>query len=112
MSYSELSNTDRATIQVCLSQGLSLRAIARCLSRSPSTVSREICRNSGSSNDYRAKSAQASRLKRRRFYRPKRKLPIDSEWFRLVEYLLRRYLSPEQVAGKLRHMNLPKLEDA
>ncbi|MBU3007648.1 helix-turn-helix domain-containing protein, partial [Cobetia amphilecti] len=38
MSYSELSITDRATIQVCLSQGLSLRAIARYLSRSPSTI--------------------------------------------------------------------------
>ena len=32
--------------------------------------------------------------------------------FRLVEYLLRRYLPPEQFAGKLRHMNLSKLEDA
>ena len=112
MSYSELSITDRATIQVCLSQGLSLRAIARCLSRSPSTISREIRRNSETNNDYRAERAQTSRLKRRRFCRPKRKLAIGSERFRLVEYLLRRYLSPEQIAGKLRHMNLPKLEDA
>ncbi|MEL0618677.1 helix-turn-helix domain-containing protein, partial [Cobetia marina] len=90
----------------------SLRAIARCLSRSPSTISREIRRNSEPDNDYQAERAQASRLKHRRFCRPKRKLSIGSERFRLVEYLLRRYLSPEQIAGKLRHMNLPKLEDA
>ncbi|GED40754.1 hypothetical protein HHA02_00830 [Cobetia marina] len=33
-----------------------------------------------------------------------------SERFRLVEYLLRRYLSPVQIAPKVRHVNLPKLE--
>ncbi|WP_369597138.1 helix-turn-helix domain-containing protein [Cobetia sp. QF-1] len=39
MSYSVLSVTNRATIQFCLSQGLSLRAIARCLSHSPTLYS-------------------------------------------------------------------------
>ncbi|MDL2191995.1 helix-turn-helix domain-containing protein, partial [Cobetia sp. LC6] len=61
MSYLELSITDRATNQVCLSQGLSLRAITRCLSRFPSTISREIRRNSEPGNDYQAERAQASR---------------------------------------------------
>ncbi len=86
MSYSELNVTDRATIQIYLSQGLSLRAIARYLDRSPSTISREVRRNSDSGDGYRAERAQASRLKRRLYYRPKRKLFIDN-------------------------MNLPKLED-
>ncbi len=71
MSYTELNLTDRVTIQICLSKGLSLQAIARCLDRSPSTISREVRRNSDSGDGYRAERAQAARLKHWLYCRPK-----------------------------------------
>ncbi|WP_164842887.1 helix-turn-helix domain-containing protein, partial [Pseudomonas taiwanensis] len=41
MSYHELSIEERSNIQVGLLRGMSQRAIARMLNRSPSTISRE-----------------------------------------------------------------------
>lgn len=49
---------------------------------------------------------------RRQRCRPKRKLLPGSERFELVAHMLRERLSPEQIAGKLRHMNIPNLRDA
>ena len=49
MSYSELSVEERAIIQLSQAQGFSLRGIARLIDRSPSTISRELKRNRGSS---------------------------------------------------------------
>ena len=46
-SYEHLSRDERAAIAIGLEQGLSRRAIARRLSRSPSTISREVRRNGG-----------------------------------------------------------------
>ncbi|MCE8014423.1 helix-turn-helix domain-containing protein, partial [Billgrantia desiderata] len=48
MSYSELCIEERATIQVSLEQGLSIRKVADLLERSPSTISREVRRNRSS----------------------------------------------------------------
>ena len=42
--YHHLSTTDRVTLMFLKRQGLSLRAIARELNRSPSTLSRELRR--------------------------------------------------------------------
>jgi len=44
--------------------------------------------------------------------RPKRKLLRGSERFDLVTHMLRERLSPEQIAGKVRSMNIPSLKDA
>ena len=41
-----------------------------------------------------------------------RKLLPGSERFELVANMLRERLSPEQIAGKLRSMNIPSLRDA
>jgi IS30 family transposase len=43
-SYQHLSRDERAAIAIGLEQGLSRRAIARRLNRSPSTISREVRR--------------------------------------------------------------------
>lgn len=112
MSYTELSVEERATIQVGHVQGFSLRQIARLIDRSPSTISREVRRNRGACGGYVARAAQEQMKARRQVCRPRRKLLPDSERFELVVHMLRERLSPEQVAGKLRHMNLPSLRDA
>ena len=112
MSYSELSVEERATIQIGHSQGLSLRRIASLIDRSPSTISRELRRNRDASGQYTARVAQQRMQARRQVCRPARKLLPGTERFDLVIHMLRERLSPEQIAGKLRHMNIPSLRDA
>jgi IS30 family transposase len=109
MSYSELSVAERVTIQVGRAQGLSPRGIACLISRSPSTISRELRRNRDACGGYSARVAQQQMQARRQTCRPMRKLLPGSERFELVGHMLRERLSPEQIAGKLRSMNIPCL---
>ena len=112
MSYSELSVEERATIQIGHAQGFSLRGIACLINRSPSTISRELRRNRDACGGYSARVAQQQMQARRQVCRPKQKLLPGSERFELVVHMLRERLSPEQIAGKLRSMNIPSLKDA
>jgi IS30 family transposase len=112
MSYSELSVEERATIQVGHAQGFSLRRIACLINRSPSTISRELRRNREVCGRYSARVAQQKMQTRRQVCRPMRKLLPGGECFELVAHMLRERLSPEQIAGKLRSMNMPNLRDA
>ncbi len=112
MNYTELSIDERATLQIGLSHSLSMRAIARLIGRSPSIISREIKRNSNSTGQYSAPQAQQSQCRNRLLCRPKKKLTPESELFELVAYMLRHKFSPDQIAGKLRTMNIPGYEHA
>jgi IS30 family transposase len=95
-----LSLGEREEISRGLAAGLSLRAIAGVLGRSPSTVSREVSRNGGR-NRYRALAAdQAAWV---RACRPKRtKLSRWPGLRAMVEDKLELRWSPEQIAGWLR----------
>ena len=94
-----LSLEEREEISRGLVAGASLRAIARHLRRSPSTVSREIARNS-SVGGYRAVAADARAWAKAQ--RPKTyKLASHPRLCRLVSKKLRENWSPEQVAGWL-----------
>ncbi len=78
----------------------SIRSMATLLGRSPSTVSREVCRNGGY-DDYRA--AQADKNAWARALRPKRcKLASYPPLRRAVARKLRLNWSPEQIAGWLK----------
>ena len=112
MSYHELSLEERSNIQVGLLRGMSQRAIARMLNRSPSTICREIRRNRGAQGEYITQHAQRATCERRMPCRPQKKLMPGTELFDLVVYLLRKRFSPEQIAGKLRAMEFPNFEDA
>lgn len=112
MSYSELSVVERATIQLGQVQGFSLRGIAHLINRSPSTISRELRRNRDAYGGYSARSAQWRMRCRRQVCRPTRKLMPGTKRFELVTHMLRESLSPGQIAGKLRSMNMPSLRDA
>lgn len=104
-----LSLAEREEIAVALAAGCSVRAIARSLNRSASTISREIRRNqqrgpstTGSpKGSYRAVLAQGKTEARAR--RPKvRKLardPVLAEW---VDQQLQRRWSPRQIAERIR----------
>ena len=78
----------------------SIRSMATLLGRSPSTVSREVCRNGGY-DDYRA--AQADKNAWARALRPKRcKLASYPPLRRAVARKLRLNWSPQQIAGWLK----------
>ncbi len=79
----------------------SMRSIAASLSRSPSTISRELHRNGG---QRRYRAGQADQAARDRAFRPKRcKLVQNRALARLVASKLRQFWSPEQIAGWLKH---------
>ena len=96
-----LSVAEREEIAVGLAAGESRREIAERLGRSPSTISREIRRNSRGPGQYRALAAQGQAQHRAR--RPKTaKLAGNAELRGLVAGRLEEFWSPEQVSAWLR----------
>ena len=95
-----LTLSEREEISRGIAVGLSMRAMADQLDRSPSTVSREIHRNGGY-YDYRAAIADQSAWDRAQ--RPKRcKLACNKPLSRIVAKQLKSQWSPQQVAGWLK----------
>jgi IS30 family transposase len=93
---------EREEIAVGLAQGLPLREVARRLGRAPSTVSREVARNSTRGRHrYRAVAAQVRAEERARRPKPAR-LAVNGELRARVEEKLEEKWSPEQVSAWLR----------
>jgi transposase, IS30 family len=104
-----LSLAEREEISRGLAAGLSIRAIADGLGRSPSTVSREVNANGGPLK-YRA--LPADRGAQRRALRPKRaKLAQCRRLRNVVERKLEARWSPQQISGWLaeRYPNDPEM---
>ena len=99
-SYKQLDILERQRIYFLRKQGFSLRKIAEDLSRSPSTISREVKRNSGG-RGYRF--AQAQRKARQRGTAASSVPPKMTEqmWF-IVESKLGLQWSPDQISGRLK----------
>jgi transposase, IS30 family len=95
-----LSVAEREEIAVGLAAGESVRSIAGRLGRSPSTVSREVCRNSRGRRYYRALAAQGQA--QWRAARPKTaKLAGNGELREWVQGKLEEKWSPEQISAML-----------
>ena len=90
------------TIASMSQQGCSTRAMARVLQRSPSTVSRELARNTAGGQGYGSHVAQQACQARQRAARPCAKLQPDGLRWGLVLTLLDWKWSPQQIAGTLR----------
>jgi len=98
-SLLRLSLTEREEISRGLAGGESIRAIARRLARSPSTVSREVAANGGRRR-YRACGADKAAVRRAR--RPKRSKLASCDRLRtVVEAQLELRWSPQQISGWL-----------
>jgi IS30 family transposase len=96
-----LSAGEREEIAVGLAAGDSLREIAERLGRAPSTISREVRRNSRGRGSYRALAAQGHA--QHRAARPKTaKLAGNAELRGLVAARLKQKWSPEQISTWLR----------
>lgn len=108
-SYHRMSLAEREELSILYAQGEGLRAIARTLNRSPSTISRELARNR-TGFYYRAVTAQ--RKAERRCYRKPRKLVVDGRLRHTVLSLLRKQWSPAQIGDHLSrvHPNEPRLQ--
>src|SRR5437868_8050483 len=100
MSYRQLTPEERYMLAALRRQGLNQAEIARSLGRHRSTVCREVRRNSCRlDGHYRPSKAQERTQGRRsRSRRTQRFTPQD---FALIDELLRRQWSPEQVSGHL-----------
>jgi IS30 family transposase len=96
--YEHLSLEERCTIAQLRQAGQSVRKIAAALDRPPSSVSRELKRNSGSQVGYKPSYAQEQAAARRW---TGSRLERDAELRRLVLDGLSRGWSPEQIAGRL-----------
>ena len=100
MTYRQLSPEERYMLAALRRQGFNQSEIARLLGRHRSTVSREVRRNSTRADGrYRAFTAQERA--NGRGSRSRRNQRFTAQDFALVEELLRRQWSPEQVAGRL-----------
>jgi IS30 family transposase len=105
MNYRQLTPGERYMLAALRRQGLNQAEIARSLGRHRSTICRELCRNSTRADGrYRAFTAQERTNGRRS--RSRRNSRFGEEDFALVNELLRRQWSPEQVSGHLARSGL------
>jgi len=98
-SYVQITIEERCEIARLRAAGHSIRQVAAALDRAPSTIARELKRNSSSKSGYRAKYADEQGRARRW---SGSKLDRDSNLRELVLSRLKHGWSPEQVAGRLR----------
>jgi transposase, IS30 family len=102
--YRQLQPEDRMTLASLSQQGCSVRAMARTLRRSASTVSRELERNTLGELAYASHSAQVAATSRRVAARPASKLDLHGVGWSLVLTMLDWRWSPQQIAGTLKRV--------
>ena len=98
MKYHQLTENERYQIYALNKAGHAQQDIALLLQRSPSTISRELKRNTGL-RGYRP--GQAQRLSDNRRTRAHKARKIDDGVRHDIEILIRQELSPQQVVGYL-----------
>ena len=105
MAYHQITSEERYWISALRMQGMNQAEIARALGRHRSSISREFQRNSsGWDGGYRP--FVAAHRARARLSRSRKHSHFGDDAFRIVDRLLARKWSPEQVAGHLRETNV------
>lgn len=102
---SHLTQAQRYTIEVLLTQGLSQKNIAVIIGRDKSVVSREIRRNCDERSGQYKQSLAQRKYEKRLFEKPK-KLYFTPSIIMMVENDLLLKLSPEQIVGVCRKNNI------
>ena len=99
MSYHQFTSDERICLWELLEKGFSIRAIARALGRAPSSVSRELKRNSSKKGIYHPFPAQKKAKQRRKHLRHS-SLQEDTELQAYVITHLKRFWPPAAIAGR------------
>lgn len=104
--YQHISERERHKIEGFVDAGWGVREIARTLGRSVSSISDELHRHPGNGGGYSARLAEkdAAAIRAAANNSVHGKLPAGSRLARRVEAKLRRYESPEQIAGTLKSL--------
>ena len=105
--YTHFTTEEREKSMVMLGQGLSIRAIARILSRAPSSVSRELKRNANKDGSYSASAATRRYTNRRKHCHKKAILIGESELRSYVIEKLSEDWSPDQISGRAKEKQKP-----
>jgi IS30 family transposase len=104
-AYKQLQVEDRITIASLLQQNKGVNEIARLLKRAPSSITRELKRNTdASTGGYRSDSAQSSCKLRRTKASQVRKLETSSVLWIMVCGMLDWRWSPQQISGTLKQV--------
>jgi IS30 family transposase len=106
--YRQITPGERYTLSALRRQGFSQAAIARDMGKHPSTISRELKRNSARLDGFYRPSIACERTNGRRS-RSRRNSRFTRADLELVEILLREKFSPEQAAGYLRQVGLLRI---
>jgi IS30 family transposase len=102
-SYHHLSHQERSVLMMGLKSGKSLRYIANLLGRYPSTLTRELKRNSMTVSSYNACKASDAYFERRLLsVKPHKLLANQSLAIIVQNHLLRNKWSPEQISAWLK----------
>ena len=99
MAHKQLTDRERYQIETLNTEGYTQTGIARALKRSPSTIYRELARNSDVKG-YRGSLAIKRTDRRRRG--AKKKIKLDAPMRSMIKSLLGEYYSPEQISGRLK----------
>lgn len=100
-SYRQLTSGERYALSALRKQGHTQAEIARALGRHPSTICREVRRNSKDRTGRVYRPALADDYARWRRSRSRRNQRFTAEDWGVVVRLLREEWSPEQIAGRL-----------
>ena len=109
MSYSHFTIEERISIKHLLAQDVSIRQIAKEIGRSPSSISREIKRNSREPNEYgdtyRVQSAE--KFYKKRVSKAHNIVQFPLEVIKIIEQRIKETWSPEQIAAFYRDQGFP-----
>ena len=100
MPYKQFTKAERNELFLLKKKGYSNKDIAEVLGRHPSTISRELKRNSTKKNGYYPESAERKAYYRRKYKKqPSKKIRQDTELEDYIRKKLKVGWSPETIAG-------------
>jgi IS30 family transposase len=109
-NYTQINQEERDQIFLLQKTGMSNAAIARELGRNKSTIGRELQRNTHQQiNQYLPDTAQRKATKRKELGRKEKYVVKDPRLKKKIIALLKKGWSPDLVAGRLKNLKLPYL---
>ena len=102
-SYRQCNQEDRNMLSALRRRGLTQEEMARELGKDQSTISRELMRNGNEDGTYHAGEARKKKEERKQRASERQERIKNDSWLEsYIQRKLRRYWSPEQIAGRVR----------